>query len=403
MDHTLLRDYQLYFSDTSPDFHVFSPYGVCPLGAHVDHQHGLVTGFALDKGIDFVFSVTDDGEVEIVSLQYSGVITFNVKSRPYERQYNWGDYLRGALWAVHDRYPLDRGVRGIVRGSIPSGGIASSAALLCGFIAAIAQANRLQLQREEIVELASKAERSYVGLSSGVLDQSCVMFSQKNQLLFLDTDTGESRLVPFGGAAASSEMLPFKIAIFYSGVTRSLTNTDYNIRVEECQTAASILQAYGEKHSCVEDHILRRASRAAFDQYAPMMPPRFARRARHFFTECERVEEGTEAWQVGDIGDFGELMFESCESSILNYECGSPQLIALYRILRNCPGVYGARFCGTGFVGSCFALINPETEGAIREQVTLEYLQQFPMYRDSFRSFVCQSGGAACIDWPITP
>ena len=25
-------------------YHIFSPYRVCPLGAHVDHQHGIVTG-----------------------------------------------------------------------------------------------------------------------------------------------------------------------------------------------------------------------------------------------------------------------------------------------------------------------------------------------------------------------
>ena len=33
-------------------YHIFSSYRVCPLGAHVDHQHGLVTGFAIDKGVD---------------------------------------------------------------------------------------------------------------------------------------------------------------------------------------------------------------------------------------------------------------------------------------------------------------------------------------------------------------
>ena len=36
-------------------YHIFSPYRVCTLGAHVDHQHGLVTGFAIDKGIDLWF------------------------------------------------------------------------------------------------------------------------------------------------------------------------------------------------------------------------------------------------------------------------------------------------------------------------------------------------------------
>ena len=40
-------------------YHIFSPYRVCPLGAHVDHQHGLVTGFAIDKGVDLWFDVND--------------------------------------------------------------------------------------------------------------------------------------------------------------------------------------------------------------------------------------------------------------------------------------------------------------------------------------------------------
>ena len=40
-------------------YHIFSPYRVCPLGAHVDHQHGLVTGFAIDKGVDLYFDVRD--------------------------------------------------------------------------------------------------------------------------------------------------------------------------------------------------------------------------------------------------------------------------------------------------------------------------------------------------------
>lgn len=31
-------------------YNIISPYHVCTLGAHVDHQHGLVTGFAIDKG-----------------------------------------------------------------------------------------------------------------------------------------------------------------------------------------------------------------------------------------------------------------------------------------------------------------------------------------------------------------
>ena len=46
---------------------IFCPYRICPLGAHVDHQLGLVTGFALDKGITLEYNPTEDGSVTIIS------------------------------------------------------------------------------------------------------------------------------------------------------------------------------------------------------------------------------------------------------------------------------------------------------------------------------------------------
>ena len=39
---------QIYHTD--PMYHTFTPYRICPLGAHSDHQLGKITGFAIDKG-----------------------------------------------------------------------------------------------------------------------------------------------------------------------------------------------------------------------------------------------------------------------------------------------------------------------------------------------------------------
>ena len=59
--------------------HIFSPYRVCPIGAHVDHQHGLVTGFAIDKGVDLIYAPTEDGSVSLRSLTFDGDIDFSVR------------------------------------------------------------------------------------------------------------------------------------------------------------------------------------------------------------------------------------------------------------------------------------------------------------------------------------
>lgn len=385
---SLHQAYRTFFGKGDALYQLFAPYRICPLGAHVDHQHGLVSGFAFDSGIEFLFSATDTGKVEMASLSFEGLMTFNVQRPVDEKQGNWGDYLRGAVWALQQDFHLEKGIRGIIKGSMPIGGLSSSAALLCGFVMAIDKVNHLGLSRQQVIDYASIAERKYVGLNNGILDQACVVLCESDKLLYLDTETGEHRLIPFGGE--SPKPLPFKLGIFFSGVTRKLTGTDYNLRVSECKTAAWIMQAYeGEHLKELSDTRLRDVPEENLGKYADRMPDRFARRARHFFSECDRVRKGVESWEAGDIAGFGKYVFDSCESSMVNYECGSPELIALYKIMRNTPGIFGGRFSGAGFKGACIALVDPEKLDSIRETVTAQYLKEYPQYKDSFEIFFC--------------
>lgn len=384
----LFTAYRTFFGKGDALYQLFSPYRICPLGAHVDHQHGLVTGFAFNSGIDFLFSATESGKVEMASLSFEGLMTFNVQRPVDEKQGNWGDYLRGAVWALQQDFRLEKGVRGIVNGSMPIGGLSSSAALLCGFVMAIDKVNNLGLTRKQVIDYASIAERQYVGLNNGILDQACVVLCEADKLLYLDTETGEHRLIPFGGD--SPKPLPFKLGIFFSGVTRKLTGTDYNLRVSECKTAAWIMQAYeGEPLKELSDTRLRDVPEEMLEKYSSLMPERFAKRARHFYSECDRVVNGIKAWEAGDIESFGKLVFESCESSMNNYECGSPELIDLYEVMRDTDGIFGGRFSGAGFKGACIALVDPAKLDSIRKTVTEKYLAKYPQYKDSFEIFFC--------------
>lgn len=383
----LFQAYRTFFGKGDALYQLFSPYRICPLGAHVDHQHGLVTGFAFDNGIEFLFSATDTGKVEMASLSFEGLMTFNVQRFNEEKQNNWGDYLRGAVWALQQDFQLKRGVRGIVKGSMPIGGLSSSAALLCGFVMAINKVNQLGLDKRQIIKYASIAERQYVGLNNGILDQACVVLCEADKLLYLDTATEEYQLLPFGDG---SQPLPFELGIFFSGVTRKLTGTDYNLRVSECKTAAWMLEAYENiPLRELQETRLRDVDEQVFLKYEDRMPERFARRARHFYTECDRVTDGVKAWKEGDIEKFGKYIFESCESSMNNYECGSPELIDIYEIMRRTDGIYGGRFSGAGFKGACIALVDPKKKDSIKQFVTNEYLKKYPQYKDSFEVYFC--------------
>ena len=373
------------------EYHIFSPYRICPIGAHSDHQHGLVSGFSFDHGVDFWFETTEDGSVELESKSFDGHIRFNVKEPSQLKEGNWGDYARGAKYALCKRFELNYGIKGVLAGSMPVGGLSSSAAVLIAYVMAFAKANSINLTKMEVIKIASQAEREYIGLNNGILDQSCIALGKKDHLLMLDCDTDEYRLIP-----RNPSMPPFKFGIFFSGLTRSLVNSDFNLRVQECKTAAWNLMAYADMPLKPFDKtFMRDIPRHIYDKYKERMPERFARRAEHFYSEYRRVRSGVTAWETGNLEWFGQLSFESCESSLHNWECGSPELTAIYKAMRQTDGIYGGRFSGAGFKGACIAIIDPSKEDSIRESITKKYLEQFPQYKNSFQVYFVHSADGA--------
>ncbi|MBQ9650949.1 MAG: galactokinase [Prevotella sp.] len=364
-------------------YHIYAPYRVCPIGAHVDHQHGLVTGFAINKGVDLWFNITENGRVKLHSKTFEGDVEFYVNQPSQVREYHWGDYARGAKFALRKRFELNRGIEGVIQGSLPVGGLSSSAAVLIAYVMALAKANDIALRPFEIVKIASEAEREYIGLNNGLLDQACIALGKKDGLLFLDCDSDEWRIIK-----RNEEMEDFEIGIFFSGLTRSLVNSDYNLRVQECKTAAWNMWAYTDQPlKSFDKTFLRDIPKATFDKTRIAMPARFARRAEHFYSEYRRVRQGVTAWETGNLKLFGKLSYDSCESSIHNYECGSAELIAIYDIMRSLPGVYGGRFSGAGFKGACIALVKPEEKDNIEKELTERYLEQFPEYEKTFKIY----------------
>ena len=318
-------------------YHIFSPYRVCPMGAHVDHQHGLVTGFAFDKGVDLLFNVTEDGSVSLRSLTFEGDIDFEITRPTQVKDGNWGDYARGAKYALKKRFQLRKGIQGLIKGSLPIGGLSSSAAVLIAYVMAFAKANDIQLTPFEVVKIASEAEREYIGLNNGLLDQACIALSEKDALLFLDTDSEQYRII-----RRNPRMPDFDLTIIFSGLTRSLVNSDYNLRVAECKTAAWNMMAYtGMPLKNLDKTFLRDIPRETYDLTKEKMPPRFARRAEHFYSEYKRVRKGVTAWETGNLDLFGKLCFESCERTYCHLQYHASDRRYLWRTFLRC-GLQGS-------------------------------------------------------------
>jgi galactokinase/galacturonokinase len=371
----------------APSYTAFTPYRVCPLGAHSDHQLGKITGFAIDKGIHLAYDAKENGVIEMHSIQFQKRAQWHVEATPKTKENDWADHLRGATIALHKRYPLRRGLCGVLNGELPIGGLSSSAAVIITFLTALCRLNGITLSPEELITVAKEAENKYVGVACGKLDQSCEVYCRREHLLYMDLRDDSYELIP-----QSPLMKPYKIAVFFSGLERSLAGSAFNMRVDECRSAAYALKAYaGMAYGKFEETNLRDVPFEVYLQYKDRLPDNWRKRAEHWYTEFDRVEKGAEAWRRGDIETFGRLSFESGRSSIYSWETGSPELKTLYEIMTATDGIYGGRFSGAGFKGCCMALIDPAYEESIRERVTAAYLKAFPALEGKYSVHICES------------
>ena len=279
------------------------------------------------------------------------------------------------------------GLCAVIAGELPIGGLSSSAAVIITFLSALCTLNGIRPEPQELIDMSKEAENRYLGVSCGKLDQSCEVYCKKDHLLYMDLQDDTYELIP-----QSPQMKPFEFAIFFSGLERSLVGSAYNMRADECRSAAYALKAFaGMDYGKFSETNLRDVPREVFEEHKHKLPESWRRRAEHWYGEMDRVEKGAEAWRRGDVEAYGKLCFESGHSSIYNWETGSPELIRLYEILTQTKGVYGGRFSGAGFKGCVLGIIDPNFEASIVETVTREYLKDFPHLEGKFSVHFCKS------------
>ncbi|XP_016580101.1 galacturonokinase isoform X2 [Capsicum annuum] len=381
---------------------VISPYRICPLGAHIDHQGGSVSAMTINKGILLGFVPSNDSQVTLQSAQFEGEVLFRVDevqlpkhmsetnglteqidlSTPQE-ECKWGNYARGAIYALQSRgNHLKTGITGFICGSegLDSSGLSSSAAVGVAYLLAFESANDLVVCPTENIEYDRLIENEYLGLKNGILDQSAILLSSYGCLTFMNCKTIEHKLIHPPEVQNNHEGErgnAYKILLAFSGLKQALTTSPgYNRRVVECQEAAKVLlQASGNEEL---EPVLSNVKPEDFEVHKSKLEANLVKRAEHYFSENERVLKGLDAWASGNLKEFGDLITASGLSSIQNYECGCEPLIQLYEVLLRAPGVLGARFSGAGFRGCCLAFVEADRAEEAASFVKNEYFKLQP-------------------------
>ena len=268
---------------------IFSPYRICPIGAHVDHQGGVVLGRTISIGTTLEYEHLDTNEIHLTSDQF-GEATFLIGELDLNQ---WTRYAQAAARVLD----LKRGMKAHVSGLLVGSGLSSSASVGLAYLKALADVNDIELMAEQLVRLEYRLEHDELNLQIGLLDPLTIVNGQRDALLFMDTVTSSVSPIPDPPSSL------FAWIVAYSGLSRELTKSGFNVRVEECRAAASLLKV-GAK-------ILSDVPREAFEQKKKTLPENLRKRAEHFFTEVERVQNGAQAWKEAKFERFGQLMNQS--------------------------------------------------------------------------------------------
>lgn len=346
---------------------IFSPYRICPIGAHIDHQGGAVLGRTIRLGTTLEYEPTNTNEIHITSERFGEA---KIIIGELERN-RWVRYAQAAARVLN----IKHGMKANVTGSLIGSGLSSSASIGLAFLKALADVNEIELSNEELVQLEYRLEHDELNLQIGLLDPLTIVNGRKDALLFMNPITASVSPIP--------DPLPsFAWIVAYSGISRELTKTGFNVRVEECHQAAAELIP-GAK-------ILSDVPREIFEDRKIRLPEHLRKRATHYFTEVDRVHQGAKAWHEANLELFGQLMDRSCASSINNYQSGSDILIELHELVSSMDGVYGSRFSGGGYGGCVVALAHRMSAKNICISITEKFSARHPELEP--KTFIAATG-----------
>lgn len=332
--------------------HARSPGRVNLLGEHVDYNGGPVVPAAIDRCLSVDAHLDGSRLVRLIARDLEAETCFSLDAldnkldcdgRPLP---GWALYPAGVAWSLQRQGLTLSGMQAEFSSDIPIGaGLSSSAALEAAFAVVWQAAGGWQVTRMQLAQLCLQGEREYVGLSCGILDQFAVLHGQQGQALYLDTRSLDWHSVPLPPHTA--------IIIADSRVRRSLTNSAYNQRRDECRQALAILQTHFPSLTSLgelqPDDLYASAS---------LLPETLLMRARHVVEECERTRSAVQVLEAGNPRAFGALMLEGHASLRDLYEVSTPELDLLVDVASSLPGCYGSRLTGAGFGGCTVSLVH---------------------------------------------
>jgi galactokinase len=275
----------------------------------------------------------------------------------------WSDYVIGVAQQLIIAGVPVAATNLAIHSTVPVGsGLSSSAAIEVSTAYALLAGR--PMDKTQIAKLCQRAEREFVGMPCGIMDQYVSVHGAPHSAVLIDCRSITHDLVS----------LPENVSIIAvnSMVKHELGGSAYRDRVRECAEAVAVIQ---QQHPQVAS--LRDVKSKDLESFRNSMPEVPFRRARHVTTEDERVTAFKRASDAGDLEIMGKLFVASHRSLQHDYEVSCEELDYLVDTAVALSGVYGARMTGGGFGGCTVNLVKPEAADQFVERIRAEYKKKY--------------------------
>lgn len=334
------------------------------LGNHTDYNQGRVLSIAIDRGHLFCISPNQDKGLRLMAGDLEKTVEFDLVSISPVKEAPWASYVKGVFFYLNQAGLKINNWDCSFLGNIPVGsGLSSSAALEVSAAMAAQQMTGQWIDKIETARICQKAEITFAGCNCGLLDQFSSLFGQKNHLILSDFHSLEVSSLPLPSDVLFLMVTP--------GVTHSLADSPYNQRRESCEQAVREISTLTGKTFAS----LREVPLPLFNEFRDRIEKESAQRAAHVMTEMDRVKQGIKALGRGDMTLFGELMYQSHESSRQNFENSAPELDLVIQVARSA-GAPGARLSGGGWGGSLIVLTREKEADTLGDKIRKECEEQ---------------------------
>jgi galactokinase len=356
-----------------------SPGRVNLIGDHTDYNMGFVLPFAIDKYTKLAAAPRTDRTLRIHSETAEETIEFKLDGHigPLGEESHWGNYARGVAWWMAQQHYTPVGADVLVWGDLPVGaGLSSSASLLMGLIGTMSSLSGWNIPRGEMARAAQKIENEFIGVPTGIMDQTAIGTSEPGSALLIDCRSMSTHQVPLNLDAHGLSMV-----VINSGIVRDLTESAYERRQKECEASLGALKVITYDLSL---RSLRDVSMEMLSSHGSKLYPTLYKRARHVVTENERVLQTVSALGESDYETVGQLMNDSHVSLKNDFEVSNAFMDKLVELAQQEEGTLGARMTGGGFGGCTVNLVPTANLRSFTRNVTRRYAEETSLHARAY-------------------